>query len=59
MKKRVLALLMGTFLFAAPAFAQQRSVTGKVTNEQGAPLTGVQIGIKGTTGVTLSNSDGK
>jgi TonB-linked SusC/RagA family outer membrane protein len=59
MKKRVLMVLMGTFILAANAFAQQRTVSGKVTNEQGAPLTDVQIGIKGTPTVTLSNSDGK
>ncbi len=58
MKKRVLLLLMGTFLFAAQAFAQQKAITGKVTNEQGFPLGGVQVVIKGTTTGAVSNTDG-
>ncbi|MBI3504248.1 MAG: SusC/RagA family TonB-linked outer membrane protein [Proteobacteria bacterium] len=58
MKQRILTLLLGTALFAVPAFAQQKTVTGKVTNEVGAPVQGAQIGIKGTTIGTLTNADG-
>ena len=58
MKKRVLLALMGTLLVAAPALAQAQTVTGKVTSEQGTPLPGVSVVIKGTTIGTLSNGEG-
>ena len=58
MKKTVLIALMGIVGFAAHAFAQQKTVTGKVTSEQGAPLPSVSIVIKGTSNGASSNSDG-
>ncbi len=58
MKTRVLTAVMGLFLLAAPAFAQQRTVTGRVTDEQSAPLAGVSVIIKGTTSGTLTNGSG-
>ena len=58
MKTRVLTVLMGLFLCAAPAFAQQKSVTGKVTDESGAPLQGASVVIKGTTTGTVTNGTG-
>jgi len=57
MKKRVLLVLMGLSLFATKAFAQQKTITGKVTSEQGTPLAGVSVIIKGTgTGTTTSSA---
>jgi TonB-linked SusC/RagA family outer membrane protein len=58
MKKQVLMALIGAFLFAAPAAAQERTVTGKVTDEQGAPLASVAVRIRGTTTGTLTGNDG-
>jgi TonB-linked SusC/RagA family outer membrane protein len=58
MKNRILMVLMGMFLCSAQAFAQQRSITGRITNEQGAGLAGVGVLVKGTTIGTSSNSDG-
>ncbi|MDB4875156.1 MAG: hypothetical protein JWM41_1602 [Gemmatimonadetes bacterium] len=58
MKTRVLTVLMGIFLLSAQAFAQQRTVTGKVTSEQGTPLSGAAIVVKGTNTGTSSNNDG-
>jgi TonB-linked SusC/RagA family outer membrane protein len=58
MKNRVLMVFMGLLLSAAPAFAQQGTVTGKVTNEQGSPLAGVSIVVKGTSTGVASGSDG-
>lgn len=49
---------MGTFLLAAQLSAQQKTVTGKVTNEQGAPRPGVSITVRGTSTGTSSNRDG-
>ncbi len=58
MKTRVLALLMGLFLIARPASAQERVVTGKVTTEAGSGQAGVSVRIRGTTVGTLTNADG-
>ena len=49
---------MATFLLAAPAMAQQQTVTGKVTSEQGEALQGAQVFVKGTTTGTLTNAQG-
>jgi len=58
MKTRLVMMLMGTFLVAAQAFAQQTPVTGKVTDEQGTPLPAVSVVIKGTTIGTSTNDAG-
>ena len=59
MTKRILTALMGIFLVAAPAWAQQqKTVTGRVTDEQGAPLPGASVVIKGTTVGTITGSAG-
>ena len=58
MNTRVLTLLMGMSLLAARAVAQQKTVTGKITNEQGLPLAGASIVIKGTGTGTYSNNAG-
>src|SRR5881409_2538584 len=49
-----LALLLGS----APGFAQQRTVTGKVTSEQGTPLSGVTVAVKGASTTTSTNHQG-
>ena len=58
MNHRILTVLMGLFLCATQASAQQKMVTGKVTGEQGTPLPGVSVVIRGTTVGTLTNNDG-
>jgi TonB-linked SusC/RagA family outer membrane protein len=45
-------------LISIGAFAQQISVTGKVTDEQGSPVPGVTITVKGTTKGTNSGPSG-
>ncbi len=57
MKRSRLALL-GLMLVAGPAFAQQRTITGKVTSEQGTPLAGVSVAVKGTIAATTTNNQG-
>lgn len=47
-------------LFANFALAQQRTITGTVTSkEDGLPLPGVSVKIKGQSGGTMTRSDGK
>ncbi|HJQ12557.1 MAG TPA: SusC/RagA family TonB-linked outer membrane protein [Gemmatimonadaceae bacterium] len=58
MKKSMLSVLTSLFLVAAQAFAQQLNVTGKVTSEQGAPLFGVTVTLKGTTTRAVTNDNG-
>ena len=58
MTKRILMVLMGLFLVAPQAFAQQKAVAGKVTDDQGVALRGASIIIKGTTTGTISNDAG-
>ncbi|HEU5183183.1 MAG TPA: SusC/RagA family TonB-linked outer membrane protein [Gemmatimonadaceae bacterium] len=58
MKKLVLMALTGITLLATPAFAQQKTVTGRVTSEQGSPLPGVSVVVKGTRQGTSTNSEG-
>ncbi|MEJ7760773.1 MAG: SusC/RagA family TonB-linked outer membrane protein [Gemmatimonadaceae bacterium] len=58
MKKHFVMVLMGLALFAGQVSAQQATVTGKVTTEQGAPFAGVAVIVKGTRTGTTSNSEG-
>ena len=59
MKTRVLVMsLMGMFLLAGQAFAQQKTVTGKVTDEQVTPVSGASVVIRGTTTGAHTNDAG-
>src|SRR4051812_11510634 len=55
MKKRMLFVLTSLFVVAAQVFAQQQTVTGKVTSEQGVALSGVTVTLKGTTTRAVTN----
>ena len=59
MKHRVLALLLGSFLLAAPAFAQVKTVTGRVTSLQGTSMRDVQVAVKGAAGGTVTDGAGR
>ena len=59
MKKRItLLILIFSICFQTPGFSQTREVTGRVTsNEDGSPLTGVSVLIRGTqTGATTDQN---
>lgn len=59
MKQKLLMLFLATLLLAVQARAQQVTVTGKVTSaEDGQPIPGATIRIKGSTTATQTNSDG-
>src|SRR5262245_58868183 len=57
-QKRIPLLLVGFLLIASQASAQEKTVTGKVTNDQGAPLSGVSVVLKGTGRGALTNTTG-
>ena len=58
--KRLIALLfMLTCLFGTTAFAQEKVVTGKVTDSKdGTPLAGITIQVKGSKVATQTSADG-
>ncbi|MCF2492169.1 SusC/RagA family TonB-linked outer membrane protein [Dyadobacter chenhuakuii] len=53
----LLTLLVAAF-FVSPSYAQNRQITGKVSDENGAGLPGANVLIKGTTRGTTSDADG-
>jgi TonB-linked SusC/RagA family outer membrane protein len=59
MKKNLLNLLLLSFLALSSAFAQSRKITGKVVSaDDGLPLPGVTVKVKGGTGGTQTDGDG-
>jgi TonB-linked SusC/RagA family outer membrane protein len=59
MKTRVFTALLALLVCAAaPAAAQEKTVTGRVTDEQSAPLPGASIVIRGTTSGTIAGNGG-
>lgn len=58
MPNRLLLSLLGLILCATPLVAQEKTVSGRVTDEQGAGLTGVSVVIRGTTTGTQTGSTG-
>lgn len=60
MKKRLLLLFLSVILFSGQVLAQQTAVTGKVTSsEDGLPLPGVSVQVKGKTGGVSTNPQGQ
>jgi len=57
--KMLLSLVLLMVLMSGMAFAQQKLVTGKVTDESGASVPGVSVIVKGTTTGTVTDVDGK
>jgi TonB-linked SusC/RagA family outer membrane protein len=55
--RKLLLLLFTVAFFASNAWAQ-RTVTGKVTDEKGVPLSNVSVFVKGTTTGTITKADG-
>ncbi len=58
MKKPLFLATVAVCMLASPALAQQKTVTGKVSDAQGTPLAGAQIAIKGTSLGALTNTEG-
>jgi ferric enterobactin receptor len=61
MRKTIVAavfLCLMFYLVPGIAFAQSRTITGKVTSETGTPLPGVTVSIQGTARATPTSADG-
>src|SRR5918993_1773335 len=56
--KRILTCLLG-FLFSLHLFAQSKTVTGQVSDDKGAPLPGVSVQPKNSTGGTTTDINGR
>lgn len=56
---RISVLLIFSCFLALTSFAQQKSLSGKVVGEDGAPIPGVTVVVKGTTSGTITDMDGK
>ncbi|MEO6683736.1 MAG: TonB-dependent receptor plug domain-containing protein [Ginsengibacter sp.] len=56
--KKILALCTVLLIFGSSAFAQGRTISGTVTNDEGAPLSGVSVIVKGTTTGTTTSANG-
>ncbi len=56
--RKLFLLFWGVVFFAVQALAQQRTITGKVTDEKGNPVANVSVLVRGTTTGTTSKADG-
>ncbi len=56
--RKLFSLLAGFVLFIGTIQAQNRTISGKVTDEKGAGIAGVTITVKGSTSGTTTGSDG-
>src|SRR5690242_3488739 len=60
-KKRIRQLFASTafLFFFSVAFSQQRTVTGRVTDQDSKPLSNATVSVKGTNVSALTNTDGQ
>ena len=56
--RKVVMLIVAIVLSISHLWAQERTITGKVTDEKGFPIPHVSVTIKGTKTGTTTNSDG-
>ena len=56
--RKFFMLLLGVFAFSMQMLAQERTVTGKVTDQQGNPVPLASVTVKGTNIGTTTNSTG-
>ena len=55
---RKFSILLGVVLLCAQLFAQQRTITGRITDDKGNPVPNASVTIKGTTVGTTTKEDG-
>lgn len=56
--RKILAMAMVMLLFVSTLLAQERTITGKVTDEKGTPVPNASILVKGSTVGTTTREDG-
>jgi len=56
--RRIALFVFSMMLSLGIVFAQERTVTGKVTSEAGEPMPGVNVVVQGTTNGTITDVDG-
>ena len=56
--RMLLSLVLLLVLMTGMAFAQQKTITGKVTDENGSPTPGVTVIVAGTSNGTVTGADG-
>ena len=56
--RKILMLLLGTLLLSLQLLAQNRTITGVVTDSTGSPVPGASVLIKGTKNGTVTKSNG-
>ena len=56
--RKVLLLLSAIFMLMVGANAQTRSISGKITDQNGAPIAGASVLVRGTQVGTTTNNDG-
>jgi len=57
--KKILLMISAIFLLLVNVKAQNRTISGKITDDQGQPLSGVSVEIKGTKVGTATNAQGE
>ncbi len=57
-KSSMLLLCWLLLLLPAIAFAQQKNISGKITDQNASPVAGANIAVKGSTGGTMSDAQG-
>ena len=56
--RKFLLLVLYSLLITTQLMAQNRTVTGKITDQKGSSLANVSVQVKGTNNGTVSNEDG-
>src|SRR5574337_213064 len=56
--RRLLFFVLGMLIFSAQLLAQNRTITGKVTDGNGNPIVGASVLLKGTSNGTITNETG-
>jgi TonB-dependent starch-binding outer membrane protein SusC len=57
--RKLITLGIAIFMLTGYVLAQSRTVTGKVTDEKGSPLSGATVSLLGGKGSTVTNGDGR
>src|SRR5690606_7091986 len=56
--RKLWLMVLGVVLITGQLLAQQRTITGKVTDDSGSPVANASVVVKGTTIGTVTRQDG-